>query len=154
MNPAMIFAIGQGVSAAGTIMAGIGAKQQSRLDAFNIETEKTLNKTQALQLSRARRQEFDLATASNIATFAAAARDIFADKSVRAFLKRQKETFSEDVNVLANNTYRQNLKMELEKLATLKRGQNALISSIFNAGATAAEGYVGYQRIKSGIIIA
>lgn len=148
MSAATIFAIGQGLSAAGTLMAGIGAKQQSRLDAFNIETEKTLNKTQALQLSRARRQEFDLATASNIATFAAAGRDISADKSVRAFLERQKETFSEDVNVLANNTYRQNLKMEQEKLATLKRGQNALISSIFNAGATAAEGYVGYQRIK------
>ena len=58
------------VSAGGQILGGIGEKKSADLNAFNIETDKKLNKVQAMQESEARRADYDLATASNIAAFA------------------------------------------------------------------------------------
>ena len=86
----MIMLATAAVSAGGQILGGIGEKKSSDLNAFNIETDKKLNKVQAMQESEARRADYDLATASNIAAFAAMGR-AQSDNSVQAFLKRQKE---------------------------------------------------------------
>jgi len=78
------------------ILGGIEAKKESELNAFNIQTDKKLNKAQAMQQSEARRAEYDVATASNIAAFAAMGR-AQSDSSVKAFLKRQKELFGKEI---------------------------------------------------------
>ena len=69
----MIMMASSAISAGGQILGGIGAKKESELNAFNIQTDKKLNKAQAMQQSEARRAEYDVATASNIAAFAAMA---------------------------------------------------------------------------------
>lgn len=147
MSPSTIYAVGMGVSALSNIFAGIGRQQEGELAAFNMDTEKTLNNAQALEVINARRREYDLATESNIATFYKGG-DATASRSVQAFLEASKETFAKDASSVANQTFRENLKLEQAKLAEKRRGRNALIASFFDAASTAAEGYVGYQRVK------
>ena len=141
MSAQTIMAVSAAIGAAGTILGGIGAQQESRLRQFNIGTERVMNDELALQLSRARREEYDSATASNIASFSAMNKE---GASVRAFF--QKEVLTEDVAAIAKNNYRQNLKLKQEALAARRRGRNALLASLFQAGGQVGE---DYYRIKS-----
>lgn len=127
-------------------MAGIGAKKEAELNAFNMKTEKVLNKARAEEMAQARREEYDLATASNIANFSKGTE--LASRSVEAFLMRQKETMAKDQKAIANNTFRQNLKIEQQKLAERRRGRNALMSSLFQAAGTIGEGLQQAQQTK------
>ena len=74
--------IAAGIGAAGQIAAGVGAQREAELTAFNIGTEKKLNRVQAQQQALARQEEYDLATSANVAAFAAMGRDITSDRSV------------------------------------------------------------------------
>jgi len=142
-----LFLVSQGISAAGTIMGGIGAQQEARLNAFNTETEKVQNKTQAEQAALARRQEYDLATQSNIAAFSAMGRD--EDRSVEAFLKRQKEIFGQDVGRVDRQTYMEGLAFNMKAMNERRRGRNALMSSIFDAASIGASTITGYKSITT-----
>jgi hypothetical protein len=146
MTPATIYAIGQGVSAVVSILGGIGAKKEAELNVFNMETEKVLNKARAMEIAQARREEYDMATASNIAV-QTKFNDI-TSRSVQAFLEKQSETMGKDQKAIAKNTFRENLKITLQAAAERRRGRTALASSLLNAATTATEGYVGYQRVK------
>ena len=148
MSPSMIYGAGQAISALGSILGGIGRQQEAQLNAFNMDTEKVLNDAQAIEVVNARRREYDLATESNIATFYKGG-DASASRSVEAFLKASKEIFADDASSVANQTFRENLKLEMAKQTEKRRGRNALIASFFDAASTAAEGYVGYKRVKA-----
>ena len=122
-----------GLSAVGQIAAGRAQQQASQLNAFNIKTDKKLNKVQALQQARARQEEYDLATSANIAAFAAAGRDVGSDKSVQAFLERQEELVGEDIGRIARQESIQGMKSEMAAMAEKRRGRNAYVSSLFSA---------------------
>lgn len=128
-------------------MAGIGAKKEAELNAFNIQTQKTQNKTQAMQAAQARREEYDLATASNIATFSKAT-DL-SSRSVEAFLERQKEIVGEDITRIAQQTRAEDLAADMRVLAEKRRGRNTLYSSLFNAAGTIGEGLYQAKQTKT-----
>ena len=73
---ATLMAMGTGVQVLGTILGGIGAKKEADLESFNIETERKFNSAAASQAARARMDEYDIATSTNLASFAASGRDI------------------------------------------------------------------------------
>ena len=82
----------------GTVVAGRGRQQELNAEAFNIETERKFNSAAASQAARARMDDHNSATATNLASFAALGRDIGSDRSVEAFLSKQRETALEDVS--------------------------------------------------------
>lgn len=137
------------ISAFGQVAAGIGAKKEAELNAFNVQTEKKLNQVQAAQQARARREEYDLATAANIATFAAMGRDIGADRSVEAFLQRQQEIVGDDIGRIAQQTRAENLAADMRSLAEKRRGRNAMYTSLFNAAGTIGEGLQQASRTRT-----
>ena len=134
------------VSAGGQILGGIGEKKSSDLNAFNIETDKKLNKVQAMQESEARRAEYDVATASNIAAFAAMGR-AQSDNSVQAFLKRQKETFGEDIGRAQMQTAMESRKSDIAASTERRRGRNTLLASTISAAGTIGQGAMDYDRV-------
>ena len=134
------------VSAGGQILGGIGEKKSSDLNAFNIETDKKLNKVQAMQESEARRAEYDVATASNIAAFAAMGR-AQSDNSVQAFLKRQKETFGEDIGRAQMQTAMESRKSDIAASTERRRGKNTLLASTISAAGTIGQGAMDYDRV-------
>lgn len=143
--------IAAGISAIGQIAAGQAEKEAADLNAFQIRTDKTLNKAQALQMSRSRRAEYDSATAANIGAFYAAGRDVDSDRSVQAFLKKQKEVAGQDIGRIARQENMQGIKAELAAMGERRRGRNALTASLFSAAGTMAEGYHRYSSTKSDI---
>lgn len=149
MDPITLLAIGTGISAGGTILGGIGAKQEAELTAFNIETEKRQNQVAAMQQARARRDEYDLATSSNIAAFSAAGRDITTDRSVQAFLEKQKEVAAQDIGRIATQTNVEDLRSDMMAMAARRQGRNALYASLFNAAGTVGEGLYRAEQIRT-----
>ena len=137
--------IAAGISAIGQIAAGDAEKKAADLNAFQIKTDKVLNKAQALQVSRARQDEYDLATAANIGAFYAAGRDVGSDRSVQAFLERQEEIVGQDLGRIARQENTQAMKAELASMAEKRRGRNAYTASLFNAAGTMAQGIYEYS---------
>lgn len=149
MDPATLFLISTAISAGGTILGGIGAKQEAELTAFNIETEKRQNQVAAMQQARARRDEYDLATSSNIAAFSAAGRDITTDRSVQAFLEKQKEVAAQDIGRIATQTNVEDLRSDMMAMAARRQGRNALYASLFNAAGTVGEGLYRAEQVRT-----
>jgi hypothetical protein len=153
----LIVAGSAGLSAIGQIAAGRAQQQASQLNAFQMETEKKLNKTQALQMSRARREEYNLATSANIAAFAASGRDVTADvgfaqqqdKSVQAFLQRQKDIIDQDTSRIDQQVQFQNMKTSMAAMAERRRGRNALTASLFSAIGTVSQGIYQYETVRT-----
>lgn len=138
----------QGVSVVGSLLGGIGAKKEADLNVYNIKTEKIMNQTQAMQQANLRQQEYDLATSANIATFAAMGRDIGQDRSVEAFLNRQREIAGQDVARIGTQVQAENIASDMRALAEKRRGRNTLYSSLFNAAGTVGEGLYRYDQVK------
>ena len=143
-----IFLAMSAISAVGQVAAGMGAQQEAKLNAFQIETQKKQNKTAALQQARARREEYDLATSANIAAFAASGRDIGADRSVEAFLERQKKIIGQDVGRIDQQAQLENSRLTLAAMTERRRGRNALYSSLFSAIGTVGEGYYKSKTVE------
>jgi endonuclease IV len=148
MDPLTLMMIGTAVSAGGTILGGIGAQQEAQLNAFQMQTQKKENQVTAMQQARARREEYDLATSANLAAFAAQGRDIGADRSVEAFLRRQEEIVGQDLGRIARQTRAEDLRADMMAMAEKRRGRNALYSSLFSAVGTMAEAGYQYQKVK------
>ena len=143
-----IFLAMSAISAVGQVAAGMGAQQEAQLNAFQMETQKKQNKAAALQQARARREEYDLATSANIAAFAASGRDIGADRSVEAFLERQKQIIGQDVGRIDQQAQLENSRLSLAAMTERRRGRNALYSSLFSAVGTVGEGYYKYKTVE------
>lgn len=148
MSASTAMIIGAAIAATGQIIGGISAKKSAELNAFQIKTDKILNDAQTMQAIQARREEHDLATSSNIAALAAQGRDIESDRSVRAFLEEQANIVGEDMSRLDTQRFLEGQKSAMAAMAERRRGRNALIASIFNAGSTAASGYGDAQAVK------
>ena len=142
-----IFLAMSAISAVGQVAAGMGAQQEAQLNAFQMQTQKKENQVTAMQQARARREEYDLATSANFAAFAAQGRDIGADRSVEAFLRRQEEIAGQDLGRIARQTRAEDLRADMMAMAEKRRGRNALYSSLFSAVGTMAE--AGYQYKKA-----
>ena len=149
MDPITIAMIGSSaLSVFGQISAGQAAQEAAKLNAFNIKTDKEINKAQAMQQARARKEEYDLATSANIAAFYAAGRDVGSDKRVQAFLERQKDIVGSDLGRIARQQNIQGMKSEMAAMAEKRRGRNAYTSSLFSAAGTVAQGLYQYETTK------
>ena len=130
-------------------MAGKAARDAARLTAYNIETEKIANSAMAAQQANARREEYELATSANLAQFAAQGRDIGSDRSVQAFLERQKEIVGKDIGRIGTQVQMENLKLGSEAAQERLRGSTAYTSSVFSAIGTIGEGIQRYQQTRT-----
>lgn len=141
--------IAAALNAGGKILGGIGAKQEAELTQFQIGTQKQQNRVTAAQQARARREEYDLATSANIAAFALQGRDITTDRSVEAFLEKQKETARQDTGRIARQTDIDDLRADMMAMAEGRRGRNALYASLFNAVGTIGEAQYMAEKVRT-----
>jgi outer membrane murein-binding lipoprotein Lpp len=154
--------ISGGISAART--AKFNASQTEfagRLEAFNIETERKLSMTEAAQRHNDRLELYRENLSSNIASFAAAGRDVGgSDRTVAAFLERQKEVAAGDTNRSDFMAYIQSQKMMAEAISAKAGGQQraaairaegkaAAISGVIGAFTTVAGGLHQYNMIRT-----
>lgn len=160
------------VSAGAQIASGIGASKtaafdswqaefQGRLNGFNIETERQLYMAEASQNSNDRLEMYRNNLSSNIATFAAAGRDVGGqDRSVANFLQKQQDVAGVDIKRVATMADLNSRKMQAESLSATSegvqraaairaQGQAQAISSMIGAFSTVAGGLYQYNQIRT-----
>ena len=138
--------LGAGISAYASIQAGKAKEDAARMDAFNTETEREQGEVLALQQAAQRRYEFDQATQANIAMFYASGRDVGSDRSVEAFLAKQKEIAATDLSRLAEQRRMEASARTREAMALRRSGRNAKRASLLQAAGTMARGISDYQK--------
>tara|TARA_R110001632_G_scaffold182150_1_gene302197 strand:+ start:471 stop:923 length:453 start_codon:yes stop_codon:yes gene_type:complete len=137
--------IGAGISAYASIQAGKAKEDAARMDAFNTETEREQGEVLALQQAANRRREFDMATEANIAMFYASGRDVGSDRSIEAFLAKQKEIANTDLSRLAQQRRTEASARTREAMALRRGGRNAKRASLLQAAGTMAYGIADAQ---------
>ena len=138
-----------GISAYASIQAGKAKEDAARMDAFNTETEREQGEVLALQQAAQRRYEYDIATKTNVAMFAASGRDIGSDRSVEAFLEKQKEIAAKDLSRLSQQRNMEASARTREAMALRRAGKNAKRASLLQAAGTVAQGIHDYQKTKT-----
>jgi len=136
------------VSALGGLMAGNAARQQAELNAYNVETERELGKVEALQRHNDRLELYRNNLSANISAFAAMGRDVGSDRSVGAFLERQKEiassdTFRSDFMGQANAA-----KLTAQAGAIRAEGRAQQSAAVIGAFTTLAGGLYKYNQVR------
>ena len=137
--------LGAGISAYASIQAGKAKEDAARMDAFNTETEREQGEVLALQQAANRRYEFDQATEANVDMFYASGRDVGSDRSVEAFLAKQKEIASTDLSRLAQQRSMEANARTREAMALRRGGKNARRASLLQAAGTMAYGIADAQ---------
>ena len=137
--------LGAGISAYASIQAGKAKEDAARMDAFNTETEREQGEVLALQQAANRRYEFDQATEANVSMFYASGRDVGSDRSVEAFLTKQKEIASVDLSRLDFQRQAESSARTREAMALRRGGRNARRASLLQAAGTMARGIADAQ---------
>ena len=138
--------LGAGISAYASIQAGKAKEDAARMDAFNTETEREQGEVLALQQAANRRYEYDLATEANVAMFYASGRDVGSDRSVEAFLAKQKEIASTDLSRIDFQRQAESSARTREAMALRRGGRNARRASLYQAAGTMAYGIADAQK--------
>lgn len=144
----MLMLAAAGIQAGGSILGGIGAKKSADLNAFNIGTEKKLSQAEAAQRNNDRMELYRSNLSANIASFAAQGRDIGADRSVSAFLDRQKEIAVSDTERSDFMAMMEGLKLDAQAAATRQEGRAAMAAGFVDGFTTMAGGLHKYGRVE------
>lgn len=136
------------VNAAGQMAAGAAAKKAADLNAFNIETDRVRSQTEALQRHNDRLELYRSNLSANIAAFSAQGRDVGGDRSVAAFLERQKQIASDDTKRSDFMGAAQAAKMQQQATATRIEGRAQQQAATIGAFTSLASGLYSYNQVK------
>ena len=148
-NFALLSLVSSGVSAMGQLQAGKAQQRAAELNAFNIETDRERSKAEARQRHNDRLEQYRSNMSANIASFAASGRDIGTDRSVAAFLQRQKEIATSDTARSDFMGQAQAAKLTAQAAATRAEGRAAMTAARIGAFTSLASGVYRYNQIKT-----
>lgn len=151
------------LSAFGQIAGGRAARQQAELNAYgaminayNIETERELSRVQALQRHNDRLEQYRSNLSANIATFYATGRDVASDRSIQAFLDKQKEVAVDDAARSDFMAMMEQMKLTSQAAGERARGYGlraegraAQQSAVIGAFTTLAGGLYRYDQVRT-----
>lgn len=138
------------ISAMGQMQAGRAQKRAAELNAYNIETDRERSKAEARMRHNDRLEQYRSNLSANIASFAASGRDIGTDRSVAAFLERQKEIAASDTARSDFMGAAEAAKMTAQAAATRAEGRAAMTAARIGAFTSLANGIYRYNQIKTG----
>jgi len=136
--------IAAGISAFGQMAAGQAAQESAELDAFNTETQRELSKVESIQRHNDRLEQYRYNVKANIAAFYASGRDVGADKSVSAFLQRQKEVVAEDTGRSDLMGFFEQMKLQQQATTIRTEGRARKQAATIGAFTTMAQGIADY----------
>jgi len=141
--------IAAGISAFGQMAAGQAAQESAELDAFNTETQRELSKVESIQRHNDRLEQYRYNVKANIAAFYASGRDVGADKSVSAFLQRQKEVVAEDTKRSDLMGFFEQMKLQQQATTIRTEGRARKQAATIGAFTTMAQGIADYSDTRS-----
>jgi len=136
------------ITVGSSIKAGKARKEDAYANAEQMEIERTLNKSEALERSNFMAAEYSDSVSANEAFFAFSGRDV-SDMSVKAFLDRQREVYASDQTTLSQQSNIKNAAMSTQISATRSAGRSALVAGYLGAVTEAASGLYQASRNKT-----
>ena len=135
-----------------SVLGSFGAAKTARLEAgvnvANMEAQKAVSEAEARQRSADRMEMYNSNLSANIAQFAAQGRDVGSDRSVKAFLERQKEIAGQDIGRSAFMGGIESMRRSSEAYAEQARGAGQARAYTMQAFTTAASGLQRYYETK------
>jgi hypothetical protein len=144
----LLFAGSTAMSAAGQFAAGKAARKAGELNAYNINTDRVRSKAEALMRHNDRLELYRSNLSANLASFAAQGRDIGGDRSVAAFLERQKQVAVDDTKRSDFMGAAEAAKMMQQATAERIEGRARQQAATIGAFTTLASGLYQYNLIK------
>lgn len=150
MDPFTIaFLASSAVSAVGGLMGAASQAASAEANAFNVETQKELNDAAAMQRANDRYEQFKLAESANRALLGGAmGRDLGEDRSVAAFLKRNRESAFRDMDRMEMQREMESLNFDIQAASERRRAQDIMMSGVVNAFSSAATTMMRYDAIR------
>ncbi len=148
MDPITLMLLSSGVQAGGSLLGGLGAKAGADLNAFSLETEKRMSEAEAIQRNNDRMETFRSNLSANIAAFASQGRDVGADRSVSAFLDKQREIAVSDTARSDFMAMMQGMQLSQKAAATRQEGRASLVAGVTDAFTTMVGAKQRYDRVK------
>lgn len=150
MDPfSIMMLVSAGVSAGGQLMAGKAAKDAAMMNAYKIETQRTIGEAEAIQRHNDRLEQYRSNLSANIASFAAKGRDVGQDRSVGAFLEKQKQIAADDTTRSDFMGFIESLKATSEAATVRSEGRAAQTASYIEAFTTLAGGLHKYNQTRT-----
>ena len=140
--------IGTVLSAFSSIQAGAAQRRAEEAQALQYEQEKRQNKIETMQRHNDRMADYDAARAANLAWFTFAGRDITSDRSIKAFMDKQREVAFTDVARSDAQGYAEGAQLALQAQTARMRGRAAARAGVIKGMTTIASGLHKYNLTK------
>ena len=137
------------LSIGGQLFGAKAARDAAKLNAYNIETQRIMSQAEAAQRHNDRLEQYRSNLSANLASFAAQGRDIGSDRSVAAFLEKQKEIAASDTARSDLMGFMEASKLRAEAAAVRMEGRAQQTSAVIGAFTTLAGGLHRYQQTKT-----
>jgi hypothetical protein len=140
--------IGTTLSIFSSIQSGRAKRSEAEFNRKQLEFKAKMQKVEAAEKANLRLRDFDSAQASNRAFAAFIGRDP-GDRSMKAFMDRQKEIAYQDAEALESGALIE--ASQTRRMAAMEgvRGRNAIVESYFNAGSAITTGLYRYHVYKT-----
>jgi hypothetical protein len=129
---------------------GDNEKRVSDINAYNLETDKKRSDIEARQRHNDRLDQYRSNLSENVAAFYAMGRDASDDKSVEAFLKRNREVATRDTARSDFMGAAEGMKTMQAARATRQGGRASQTAGYINAFTTLGSGLATYYKARSG----
>jgi len=148
MEPTTMFLIAGAVQGGLGIFQGLGARAESELDAFNLGTEKSLARTEAMQQTRFRDDSLREALAASDSFFlGVAGREETAD--IRAMREFEIEKSGDDISNIELMSRMNSLKYDQEIMGVKRKGRESLLASVITAATDVGMAYASYKDVRA-----
>jgi len=137
-----------GLSAISSIQQGRAARKQAAFNQAQYEQSARQTEIEALERANVRLRQFETATSSNIAFQAFLGRDP-SDRSMKAFMDRQKEIAYSDVQSIGSQGMMQASQQRSMAGMEASKGRAALMQGYLGAGSAIASGFWRYEMYKT-----
>tara|TARA_R100001460_G_scaffold10461_1_gene24772 strand:- start:7287 stop:7730 length:444 start_codon:yes stop_codon:yes gene_type:complete len=135
------------ISAYSQMQAGRAAQAAANAEALQFEQERRQNEIITAQRHVDRLAQYDAARANNAAWFAFSGRDI-SDRSVKAFMDKQREVAYTDVSRSDTQGYAESAQLAMQAQLARTRGVMARRTANIQALSTLASGLYQYETVR------
>lgn len=155
----MVWQVAAAVIGLGTSLYSAKAQMQSgkaqlraaNINAYNLDTQKIVNAAETMQRNNDRIEEYQSNLSSSIAQFAAQGRDVGADRSVAAFLNRQKEVVGSDLQRSDFMGFMESARISSQAAAVRAEGIAAKQAAYVGAYTTIGQGLYNFSQTMAGM---
>lgn len=136
------------LSAASSLQQGRDAAAQANFDRQQTDLQINQEKITSLQKMNLRNQQFSSNESINRATFFSGLNRDASDRSFKAFMQKQRELLSKDLEAVEGQTVSNISQLNLSKSVISMKANQAKQASLLGAGSAIASGLYRYDQYK------